>query len=67
MLNGMTVGRVAGGGRIYFPDGKQRKKAGWHHNGEGHNPERPFFELSKQNMGYISKRLKEKLKKAVRA
>jgi phage gpG-like protein len=66
MLNGMIVQKITGGGKIYFPDKKQREKANWHHYGEGRMPKREFFDLSKKNISYISDRLQQKLKQAVR-
>jgi len=33
MLNGMTVKKISDGGKIWFPDKKQRNKAKWHNNG----------------------------------
>ena len=33
MLNGKVVKKISGGGKIWFPDKKQRDKASWHHNG----------------------------------
>ena len=66
MLNGKTVKRIADGGKIWFPDSKQRKKAGWHNTGAGTLPERHFFELSNNNVKYIETYLLRKIHKAVK-
>jgi len=66
MLNSMQVTKISGGGKIYFNDMAEERKANYHVFGTDKMDERDFFGLSKKNREYAISQVDKDFVQAVR-